>query len=94
MNDEVYLVPTGYLQTPLIQGLDTTRTFLTNINHNNDNFQLTITTLNPAPDGSHIITHPKKQNSAILTNFVISMEGEHAYAMLATLEGPICTQLR
>ena len=94
MNDEVYHVPTGYLQTALIHRLDTTRTFLTNIHHNNDNYQLANTTLKPAPDGSHIITHPKKHNSTILTIFVISMEDEHAYAMIATLEGPICIQLR
>jgi len=94
MNDEVYHVPTGYLHIALIHGIDTTRTFLKNIHHNNDNYQLSSTTRKPAPDGSHIITHPEKLNSTILTNFVISMEDEHAYAMLATPEGPIRTQLR
>jgi hypothetical protein len=63
------------------------------MHHINDNYQLASTTLKPAPDGSHIFIHPKKHNSAILTNFVISMEDEHAYAMLAALEGPIRTQL-
>jgi hypothetical protein len=64
------------------------------MHHNNDNFQLTSISLKPTPDGPHIITHPKKQKSTILTNFIISMDDEHAYAMLATLEGPIRTQLR
>ncbi len=63
MNDEVYHVPTGYLQTALIQCLDTTRTFLTNIQHNNDNFKITNTSLKPVPNGSqgphtHPTTHP------------------------------------
>jgi hypothetical protein len=37
---------------------------------------------------------PKKQNFAILTNFIIYMEDELAYTMIATLEGSIRTQLR
>jgi hypothetical protein len=75
----------------LIHGLDASGTFLANVNHNNDSFQLTSTSLKQVPDESHIITHPKKQNSAILTNIIISMEDEHDHAMLATLEGPIRT---
>jgi hypothetical protein len=59
IKDEVYHVPTSYMFTTLIHGLDAGNTFLTNINHNNGNFKLTNTTLKPAPDGSHIIT--KKQ---------------------------------
>jgi hypothetical protein len=60
MNDEVYHVPSGYLQTALLHGLDASLIFLTNMIYNNDNVQLTSTTLKPAPDGSHIIPHPKK----------------------------------
>jgi len=45
--------------------------------------------LKPAPDGSYIIP-PIKRNSTINNTFyVISMDDEYAYAILATLEGPI-----
>jgi len=82
------------LQLALTQGLDNAKAFLTDVSHNNDNFQLANTAIKSALDGSHIITHPKKQNSDIHTNFIMSMEDEHSYAMLATLEGPIHNQLR
>jgi hypothetical protein len=82
---------TGYLQIALINDFDSSQSFLTNIIKNNHNFHLASTALKPAPDGSHIIAHQKKNNSPILTNHVISTEDEHAYAMLATLEEPIRT---
>ena len=49
------------------------------------------TTLRAAPDGSLIISHPKKDSSSHHTNFVISVKDPVAYAMLATQSDPIKT---
>ena len=93
MNERVLDVPTGSLQRALIQALDNSKTVLTVIHHNNDIYQLASTALKPVLEGSHIITHQKKHNSPIFTNYTISMDDEHAYALLATLDGPIRKQL-
>ncbi len=76
--------PTGFLQQYLTIGLENAKAFLTITYNTKDNYHLTDTTLKPSPNGSHIIPHQKKQNSATLTNFTISM----ADALLATLEDP------
>ena len=47
------------------------------------------TTLKPAPDGSYILAHPKKDTSTQTTNFVLSILDSSVYAMLATLAKPI-----
>ena len=73
--------------------MDAANVLLTKIQHNNDNFASSTIHLKPTPDGSYI-EPPKKRNSTTNNTFyVISMDDEHAYAMLATLEGPIRTQL-
>ncbi len=91
MNDQTLHTPARYLQLALTHGLNSSKAFLTNTHQTNDNFHLAKIAIRSAPDGSYIITHQNKNNSPILTNLDISMEDEHAYAMLATLEGPIRT---
>jgi hypothetical protein len=49
--------------------------------------------LRAAPDGVYILSHAKKDNSTLHTNFVVSVEGPAAYAMLATKNDPIKTTL-
>ncbi len=73
--------------------MDGANAFLTNIHQNNENFATSTIHLKPAPDGSYI-RPPKKRNSTNNNTFyIISMDDEYAYAMLATLESPIRTQL-
>jgi hypothetical protein len=48
----------------------------------------------PTPDGSYVIPHQKCDSTTYHTYYVISVDDECAYAMLATLEGPIRTELR
>ena len=93
MADHASNSPTGYLQQALQQGLEAAKSFLTTIQRINDNFSLANTNLQPAPDGSYIIPHQKRNSTASNTHFVISLEDPYTYAMLATLEGPIRIQL-
>ena len=50
-------------------------------------------TLIPTSDGSYILSHLRKDTSTQLTNFVISMENPHTYAMIATMDTPIKIKL-
>ncbi len=89
MVDHASNTPTGYLMHALSQGLATTKAFLTIIQRIGNNFSLPTPTLRPAPDGSYIITHQKRNSTTNNTHYIISLEDPYAYAMLATLEGPI-----
>ena len=53
----------------------------------NDNHSLATNTLLMTPDG--FIPHQKRNNTANNTQYTISLEDPHAYAMLATLDSPI-----
>jgi hypothetical protein len=86
-------MPTGYLQRALLDGLTASLTFLTSIQRTNDNFSLATPNLRPAPDGSYIIPHQKRNTTTNTTQYVISLDDPYAYAMLATFEGPIRIQL-
>ena len=50
-------------------------------------------TLIPTPDGSYILSYLRKDTSTQLTNFAISMENHHAYAIIATMDTPIKIKL-
>jgi len=65
-----------------------------NIHHNNENFATFTIHFKPAPGESYIIPHQKRNSTTNNTFYAISMDDEYAYAMLATLESPIRTQLR
>ena len=93
MTGHVADTPTGYLHHALLRGLDASRTFLTNIQHLDDNFSFAITQLKPTLDGTYIIPHQKHNYPTNITHYIISLEDPNSYAMLATLEGPICTRL-
>ncbi len=51
------------------------------------------TALQPAPDGSYVLSNAKKDSSTQNTNFVISLSDPAAYPMLATLADPFNTTL-
>ncbi len=93
MADHASDTPTGYLQHALSHGLTASKAFLVSIHRIDDNFSLATTTLQPAPDGSYIIPHQKRNTTTTTTQYVISLDDPFAYAMLATLEGPIRIQL-
>ena len=93
MADHASDTPTGYLHQVLSNGLAATKTFLTSIQRIDDNFSLATPTLRPAPDGSYIIPHPKRNTTTNTTQYVVSLDDPIAYAMLATLEGPVRIQL-
>ena len=74
--------------------MDAANAFLASIQHNNANFATSTIHLKPTPGDSYIIPQKKRNSTANNTFYVISMDDEYSYAMLATLEGPIRTQLR
>ncbi len=63
----------------------TTKAFLSSIRELTSTHTQSYTNLKQAPDGSYILTHPKKDTSTLNTNFVVSLSDPSAYAMLATL---------
>jgi hypothetical protein len=71
--------------------MDAANAFLTNTQHNKYNFSSSTIHLKLTPDGSYIIPHQKRSSNTNHTYYVISMDDEYAYAMLATLESPILT---
>ena len=93
MADHASNTPTGYLQHALSQGQVTSRSFLINTQRIDDNYSLATTTLHPAPEGSHVILQKKRNSTNNNTHYIISLENPHAYAMRATLEGPMRIQL-
>ena len=86
-------MPTGYLHQALLAGLNASGTFLLSIQRSTDNFSLATPNLRPAPDGSFIIPHQKRNATTNTTQYVISLDDPYAYAMLATLEAPTRIQL-
>jgi hypothetical protein len=93
MADHASDLPTGYLYQALLAGLAASNTFLTSIQRINDNFSLATPTLRPTPDGSYIIPHQKRNTTTNTTQYVVSLDDPTAYAMLATLDGPVRIQL-
>jgi len=95
MSDSINQIPTGYLNLALSLGMDAANAFLVNIHHNNENCATSIIHLKPIHDGTYIIPYQKRNSTTKNIFYVISMDGEYAYAMLATLESsPIRIQLR
>jgi hypothetical protein len=60
MVDHASNAPTGYLLHALTQGLATTKAFLTTMQRIDAKFSLASPTLQPAPNGSYIMTHQKR----------------------------------
>jgi hypothetical protein len=71
----------------------TSRSFLINTQRNDNYYSLATTSLHPAPGGSHITPHKKRNSTANNTHYIISLEDPHAYVMRVTLDGPIRIQL-
>ena len=76
--------PTTYLYDALLQSLAVGNAFLTAKHLITPPYRDATLTLKPAPDGSYILSHTKKDRSSQNTNFVISLTDPHAYALLAT----------
>jgi hypothetical protein len=66
-----------------------TSTFLTSTHTNTHAHAITTPALIAAPNGSHVISHLRKDTSSQLTYYVISVENYHSHAMLATTDAPI-----
>ena len=79
----------GYLHLALHHAKKTTETFISFIRELATTHTQSFTSLKQAPDGSYIISPPKKVTSTQNTNFVFSLSDPIAYAMLATLTDPI-----
>jgi hypothetical protein len=78
----------GYLHLALQQAKTTTEAFLSSIRELKTAHTQSLTTLKQAPNGSFILTHPKKDTSTHATNYIISMADPATYAMMATLTNP------
>ena len=89
MSDTNNQIPIGYLNSALSLGMDSADAFLTNIHHNNEKFATFTKHLKHAPDGPYIIPKKKRNSTNNNTFYIISMNYEYAYALLATLQGPI-----
>jgi hypothetical protein len=79
----------GYLHLVLHHAKKSTKAFLSSIRELTTTHTQSYTNLKQAPDGSYIITHPKKDTYTQNTNFVVSLSDPTAYAMLAALTDPI-----
>jgi hypothetical protein len=79
----------GYLRLALHQANKTTEAFLSSIRELTTTQTHCYTNLKQAPDGSYILTHPKKDTSSQNTNFVVSRSDPSAYGMLAILDDPV-----
>jgi hypothetical protein len=78
----------GYLHLAIQQAKTTTEVFLSSIQELKTAHTQSLTTLKQAPNGSFILTHPKKDTSTQTTNYIISMADLATYVMLATLTYP------
>ena len=62
---------TGYLRLALQQAKTTAEAFMPSIRELKITHAQSSTTLKPAPDGSYILAHPKKDTSTQTTKFVL-----------------------
>jgi len=85
MVDHVEDTPTGCLPHALLRGLDESQAFLAKIQQLDDIFSLASTQLKPAPNGTYIIPHQKRNSPTNNTHYIISLEDPQSYAMIATL---------
>jgi hypothetical protein len=85
--------PQGYLLHALMGGIAMATAYLSSTNAITAKHNHAPSTLIPTLDGSYILSHVRKDTSTQLTNFVISMENPHTYAMIATMDTPIKIKL-
>ena len=74
--------------------MDDANAFLNFSRHNNDQFPSATIHIKITLDGSFILPHQKRNTTTNQTYYVISMNDEHVYDMLATPESLTRTQLR
>jgi hypothetical protein len=86
-------IPQGYLHHALTEGLKMATTFLDSTHTNTREYATTPPTLIAALDGSHILSHIRKDSSSQITNYVIFMANYNSYAMLATTDTPVKIRL-
>jgi hypothetical protein len=73
--------------------MDMANSYLSSLNITTPEFLKASPALLPTPDGAYVISHLRKDTSAQLTNFDISLAHPQAYAMLATIETQIKIRL-
>ncbi len=86
-------IPQGYLIHALLEGITISTSYLSSTNTITPEYITAPPTLIPAPEGSYIISHLRKDTSSYLTNFVISMANPHTYAMITTIDTPVKIRL-
>jgi hypothetical protein len=82
-------LPQDYLMHAITARLSSALSFLTSTNTLISTYVIASATLAPAPSGSRIIYHLRKDAFTQHTNYVISLANPSAYSVLATFDTPI-----
>jgi hypothetical protein len=94
MSEHTPDTPHGYLLDAIHKGIRNSQAYLTSLRSLTPQYSSATPHLKPAPDGSYIISQPRRNNSSQPTNFIISPADEHTYALLTTLDGPVKVKLQ